>query len=89
MDAYGAKTAPPVNRNDGVTQCRPHDPIRTRPEVPKTPVQEAEDWIAQGRANLVAPADYTNGSALDRIVKAIISKAMADGTLSALRSRAA
>jgi hypothetical protein len=40
--------------------------------------------VAQGRANFIAPADYADGSSLDQIVKAIISKVAADRVLSAL-----
>ena len=40
MDAYGAETPPPVNRNEGVTHADRVILIRTRPEVAKKPVQE-------------------------------------------------
>jgi hypothetical protein len=46
--------------------------------------KKAQDLVAQGRANFIAPADYADGSSLDQIVKAIISKVAADCALSAL-----
>jgi hypothetical protein len=46
--------------------------------------QKAQDLIVQGRVNFVAPADYTDGSALDQIVKATICKVAADATLAGL-----
>jgi hypothetical protein len=47
-------------------------------------LKKAQDLVAQGRVNFVAPADYTDGSPLDQIVKTIVSKVAADGALYAL-----
>jgi haloacid dehalogenase-like hydrolase len=47
-------------------------------------LKRAQDLLTQGRVNFVAPADYTDGSPLDQIVKAIVSKVAADGALFAL-----
>jgi hypothetical protein len=46
--------------------------------------KKAQDLVTHGRANFIAPAEYTDGSPLDQIVKAIVSKVAADGALSAL-----
>lgn len=46
--------------------------------------RKAEDLIGQGRVNFAAPADYTDGSALDRIVKATVCKVAADSALASL-----
>jgi hypothetical protein len=46
--------------------------------------KRAQDLVTQGRVNFVAPADYTDGSPLDQIVKAIVSKVAADSALYAL-----
>ena len=46
--------------------------------------KRAQDLVTQGRVNFVAPADYTEGSPLDQIVKAIVSKVAADSALYAL-----
>jgi hypothetical protein len=50
--------------------------------------KRAEELVAQGRAGCIAPADYTAGSALDQIVKAIIRKVAAAPALTALRRAA-
>jgi hypothetical protein len=50
--------------------------------------KRAEELVAQGRADCIAPADYNDGSALDQIVKAIIRKIAAATALAALRKAA-
>lgn len=50
--------------------------------------KRAEDLVAQGRADCIAPADYTDGSALDQIVEAIVRKIAAAAALAALRKAA-
>jgi haloacid dehalogenase-like hydrolase len=48
----------------------------------------AEGLVKQGRADCIAPADYTDGSALDQIVKAIVRKVAATAALATLRKAA-
>jgi hypothetical protein len=43
--------------------------------------KRAQDLISQGRVNFVAPADYGDGSPLDKVVKAIVRKIAADSAL--------
>jgi predicted HAD superfamily phosphohydrolase len=50
--------------------------------------KRADELVAQGRADCIAPADYTDGSALDQIVKAIVRKVAAAAALAALRKAA-
>jgi len=44
----------------------------------KSPKQICEDLISQNRANYIAPADYSEGSELDKMIKLIIDKIHAE-----------
>lgn len=46
--------------------------------------EQSQELIAQGRVNFVAPACYTPGSEIEKMVKAIIDKVVADNTLEQL-----
>ncbi len=48
---------------------------------------KAEKLIKEGRVNFIAPANYSEGSEIDAVVKAIIEKAVADGMLIQLGKR--
>jgi hypothetical protein len=55
-----------------------------KPRAPKAK-EKTQELAAQGRVNFVAPASYTPNSDLDRMVKAIISKVVADHELQQLK----
>ncbi len=46
-----------------------------------SPKQSCENLIKQNRANYIAPADYTEGSDLDRVIKLVIEKIRAEVVL--------
>ena len=47
--------------------------------------EKIQSLINDGRANFVAPADYQNGSEIDRIVKALIDKVAFDEHVNSLK----
>jgi hypothetical protein len=54
---------------------------------PRKPDSKAltQGLLAEGRASLIAPADYREGSTIDRSVKAIIDRVEASGRIGASR----
>jgi haloacid dehalogenase-like hydrolase len=52
---------------------------------PNTTRKNAEKLIVEKRADFIAPADYSEGRALDRIAKAIIEKIAANHNLSTMK----
>ncbi|MNP68518.1 hypothetical protein D3C76_1644880 [compost metagenome] len=42
---------------------------------------KAHSLVKEGRTNLATTADYTDGSAIDRAVKAMIDKVVSDRTI--------
>lgn len=50
-------------------------------------IARSKELLKDGRVNFVASADYSDGGAVDRIVKTIIDKIMADRELNRLRPR--
>ncbi|MCE5346071.1 MAG: haloacid dehalogenase-like hydrolase [Bacteroidales bacterium] len=58
----------------GGTAIAVYNPYKRKEKTKKSPRKICADLLLQGRADFIAPADYSEGSRLDQIVKSILDK---------------
>jgi len=58
----------------GGTAIAVYNPSKRQSKTRKSPHKICEELLVQGRADFIAPADYSEGSRLDHIIKSILDK---------------
>ena len=58
----------------GGTAIAVYNPSKKKSRTEQSPRKKCEELLLQGRADFIAPADYSDGSRLDQIVKSVLDK---------------